>query len=320
MISVIVPVYNVEPYLRQCIDSILAQTYTDFELILVDDGSTDNCGAICDECAKHDDRIRVIHQENGGVSAARNTGIDAARGDYIAFVDSDDVVSSLYLRTLFRLIDENGADISVCMTQNFQENVSPSESSGKTCILSGREACLSIYHFSGILWVSACAKLYKSELFVGIRFPVGYIHEDQAIIPKLLYNAKRVAITQDKLYGYRQSRGSIMRSGFSMKQFHAIDALKNCNAYFEDKCDTELIQASAAFLKVVWAEQILKAVSAKAWKTIPEQYKMSELKAWKILRKNASHDKFVWFLKQIHPMWVKPYCYAKSLMAKIKPF
>ena len=112
-ISVIVPVYKVEPYLHECVDSILAQTFTDFELILVDDGSSDNCGKICDEYAAKDSRIRVIHQENRGVSAARNAALDAAKGEFIAFIDSDDVVNVYYLEVLLSGMDED-TDIVAC--------------------------------------------------------------------------------------------------------------------------------------------------------------------------------------------------------------
>ena len=316
MISVIVPVYKVEPYLRRCVDSILAQTYSDFELILVDDGSPDTCGAICDSYAEQDARVRVIHQANGGLSAARNAGIEIARGDYLTFIDSDDLVSDYYLETLYDLICEKKADISVCMARDFS-NETPyfyNKKEHEYCILSGREACLSIYQSLGILWVSAYAKLYKRELFSGIRFPVGFIHEDQATIPKLLYRANTVAISKDIVYGYRQRQGSIMHSGFDVRQFHAVEAVKNCKAYFEERHDAEMVKAITPFLETVHAEQVLKAIGAKAKKAVPDRYRMTEWKAWKTLRKNATYDKFVWFLEQIHPMWVRPYCYAEKLL------
>lgn len=143
LISIIVPVYNVEPYLEQCIDSILNQSFRDFELILVDDGSPDRCGEICDRYAAADDRIRVIHQKNGGVSAARNAGMEVSKGKYIVFVDSDDMVHPLYLEHLYKAIQKHNADISMCWFSRFEKNPTYDENQAyaEKRILSGREAC-----------------------------------------------------------------------------------------------------------------------------------------------------------------------------------
>lgn len=149
MVSIIVPIYNVEQYISKCIESILAQTYRDFELILVDDGSTDMCGKICDEYAKQDSRVHVIHQENKGVSAARNAGISLAKGEYIMFVDSDDFITENMLEKMHDCIAESGSDIAICGINNFLDGAETEDKSQmndiSTKTISGRDACLSIY-------------------------------------------------------------------------------------------------------------------------------------------------------------------------------
>ena len=143
IISVIVPVYKVEPYLARCVDSILAQTYTDFELILVDDCSPDNCGAMCDAYAEQDKRIRVIHKKNGGLSDARNVGIEFAKGDYITFIDSDDLVHPQTFELLMQSLKKSEAEISMCGFQRFTDAIPCSHISAEDSwrVISGREAC-----------------------------------------------------------------------------------------------------------------------------------------------------------------------------------
>ena len=204
MVSIIVPIYNVEQYISKCIESILAQTYRDFELILVDDGSTDMCGKICDEYAKQDSRVHVIHQENKGVSAARNAGISLAKGEYIMFVDSDDFITENMLEKMHDCIAESGSDIAICGINNFLDGAETEDKSQmndiSTKTISGRDACLSIYRMDGRVPVMAWGKLYKSELFTDIRYPVGRIQEDDGTTPKLLYRAKMVSIIDNEMY------------------------------------------------------------------------------------------------------------------------
>ena len=185
-ICVIVPVYKVEPYLRRCVDSILAQTFQNFELILVDDGSPDNCGAICDEYASRDARIRVIHQKNGGLSAARNTGIDWAFANsdsqWLAFVDSDDWVHPKYLELLYQTAKKYGVRICQCLYVE-TDSVSPAPEVGtKSQLISSEEQYTQ--------WYSAYAwdKLFNKACFEKIRYPVGKIYEDVAIWYKLLFS------------------------------------------------------------------------------------------------------------------------------------
>ena len=319
MISVIVPVYKVEPYLHQCVDSILAQTFTDFELILVDDGSPDNCGRICDEYAKQDDRVRVIHQENGGLSAARNAGIDAAKGEYITFIDSDDVVTYNYIEVLYENMLNNNADVTVCSIHEFTD-----DSEIETCFnvknilkLTGKEACLSIYRHSGYLWVSAYAKLYRKALFNGIYFPVGYIHEDQATIPKVLYGADNVVIIDCIAYWYRLRQGSIMRDGFDVRQFHAIEAVNNCKAFFIEKKDQDMVDAIIPFQKIMQAKYVILAYHYKAVDQIPKQYRMCLWQALRLLRSETQDNTYSWYLSLVYPKLVKPHSYIRKIKSII---
>ena len=237
LISVIVPVYKVEAYLPACVDSILAQTFSDFELILVDDGSPDACGAICDSYAHMDSRIRVVHQKNGGLSAARNAGLDAAIGKYVTFVDSDDVIMQDYLRELYLAITKNDAEVACCKFQNFEGDKPDAESTESISeihikVMTGHEAVLSIYNATGEVNVNAYGKLFMVTLFCGKRFPVGKLHEDQALIPIVLCEAEAVAAADVRGYFYRQRPGSIMQKAFSQKRFDNLEGIDGCINYF----------------------------------------------------------------------------------------
>lgn len=226
LISVIVPVYKVEIYLHRCVDSILGQTYSNLEVILVDDGSPDNCGAICDEYQKKDDRVKVIHKINSGLSDARNLGISEAKGDYLAFVDSDDFINERYIETLYSMCVENNAQISQCgFTKISDRNIDR-----KTKQVSRYE--VKTYDSLGILRKLyapqnieidvAWNKLYRRELFGKIIFPKGRIYEDFATTYRLFYKAEKIAVTEEPLYYYFMSDRSITRSGFYQKKFDFI--------------------------------------------------------------------------------------------------
>ncbi len=315
MISVIVPVYKVEPYLHRCIDSILAQTYTDFELILIDDGSPDNCGAICDEYAQRDKRIRVIHQENGGLSAARNAGIDIARGEYLSFVDSDDMIAETYLERLFEVLTEEHADISVCGMMTFTDGEEPKPDVGRrhpTETMTGRDACMSMYKMDGKIWVTACAKLYSAMLFNDIRFPAGLIHEDQARIPQAIYMADRVALIKDRLYIYRKRNGSIT-SRFSAKRFDDCIAVEQCMDFYVNHNDEEMAKCASNCKKLLNSKLVVHAYENNMQKQIPTKYKMSLPQALHNIRKMTSDDIYVWHLSLVYPKLVRPYYYLVKL-------
>lgn len=210
LISVIVPIYKAELYLRKCVDSILAQTYQNLEIILVDDGSPDGCGAICDEYAKKDSRIRVVHQENGGVSAARNAGLEAASGEYIGFVDPDDWIAPDMYQCLYRGLEEYRADIAVCEYYNCWSRKCSGAHRPSVKIYKGREgmeALLSL-EVGNYLW----NKLFKRELWTpDIRFPDGKLFEDVRTIYKVVQKCQTMVTIPEAKYYYRRHSSSITR-------------------------------------------------------------------------------------------------------------
>lgn len=225
-ISVIVPVYKVEPYIYRCIDSILAQTFTDFELILVDDGSPDNCGAICDEYATMDSRIHVIHQKNGGLSAARNAGIDWAfansDSEWLAFVDSDDWVHPSYFEALYHAAQNTGVDIVAAeFKRTSDESPLVDESNLTACVLETEEFFVEHNVTATVAW----GKIYKKELFANLRYPVGKIHEDEYLTYKVLFQSDRVGYIREPLYAYYVNDNGIMGIVWSPKRLDAINAL-----------------------------------------------------------------------------------------------
>ena len=199
-ISVIVPIYNVEKYLRRCLDSIINQTYKNLEIILVNDGSKDNSFEICKEYKNKDKRIVLIDQKNAGLSAARNSGIDIATGDYIGFVDSDDVLSTKMYEFLLKSIKESNSDISLCLFKSFNNNIEFDNNYNN--IVLGKDGAIKELLIDRKIASHACDKLYKKELFNGIRFPKGKKYEDIPVIYKLFLKANNISFVDTELYGY----------------------------------------------------------------------------------------------------------------------
>lgn len=245
LISVIVPVYKVEQYLDRCVSSVLAQTYQNTEIILVDDGSPDGCPAMCDAYAEKYAKIQVIHQENKGLSGARNKGIDAAKGEYLAFVDSDDVWSPYFLESLYGAMKEHDADISQCRWEYMhgEELKEAYEPQAKCECFTNREMLANLYIQTGAYYVVAWNKLYKKELFANIRYPEGRIHEDEATTYKLFDLAKKCVFVDNALYGYFVGMGgtSITRNGFNLKKLDWRMANKERVNYFIEKDYKELV-------------------------------------------------------------------------------
>ena len=236
-VSIIVPVYQVEKYIRQCIESILAQTFTDFELILVDDGSKDNSGRICDEYAEKDKRVKVIHKENGGLSDARNKGLDQAEGKYFMFVDSDDYIAPDMAECLYRNIIKNGADIAVCNFYCVSENGETEFSTeNKAEVLSGKEIFYNRKNERNYgFWTVAWNKLYKSETFKNTKFRFGKYHEDEFWANDIYRLNIMVAAISESLYYYRQRNNSIMGHKNIRKCFDIIEAFRErINIYLKD--------------------------------------------------------------------------------------
>ena len=242
LISVIVPVYNVEDYLDRCINSIINQTYNNLEIILVDDGSTDSSGKMCDDYALKDDRIKVLHKENGGVSSARNAGLDIASGDYIGFVDSDDYIACDMYETLFENAIINDADISMCQIQKQYLNGNYSHPvEHENCMLDKYEIMSGFFEegFIKDIMYSVYDKIYKQELLENIRFKEYYMGEDILFSFQTIIKAQKAYYDNKIGYYYILRENSAMTSNFSVKRFDYVDAVTEIenickNTYSDD--------------------------------------------------------------------------------------
>ena len=252
-ISVIVPIYNTGVFLPECLDSILAQdVQVPYEVLLVDDGSTDGCGESCDEYAAKDPRVRVFHQENQGLSAARNTGIDAARGRYYAFVDSDDVVLPAYLSTLYAACEKHDAYMALCAVEDVQENgrscVPPhSTHPNREGVFCGKDLLNEFYTPNGTVYTVAWNKLYRAEVWKLLHYPEGRLHEDDFVAHRLFWRCDKVVCVDTLLYHYRLRDGSICRTSIKPEAFDAVDGLADrYRFYVENNADRTVIDSAYA--------------------------------------------------------------------------
>lgn len=249
LVSVIVPVYKVEDYLDRCVESVLRQSYTSFELLLVDDGSPDRCGALCDAWAEKDWRIRVFHKPNGGLSSARNLGTEKARGAYLCYLDSDDYLAPDALEYLLGLLQREEADIAcgaLRMVQDGGESFAdqPEE---QLCVFTGEEACLALNTEEDYMsLVTATAKLYRREIACAVRFPEGRLHEDEATAYRFCYLSRRVVRGTREIYGYYQGNaGSITHNRSERSQRDYLAAALEQISFFRGKGSPALARAAA---------------------------------------------------------------------------
>jgi len=241
-----VPAYNAGDTIGRCIDSITGQTYRNIQIIVVDDGSTDDTGDICDTSATADPRIEVIRQNNGGVSAARNAGLRYARGGWIAWVDADDYVSPYYIEDMLAAVRDS-CDIVMCRPVYMDENdpaPAPFKRAQDTRYITGREACLRNFGYETNKFNSSWGKLVRAHLWAGLRHPVEKINEDIHVSHALLYRAGMVALTDAVLYAYIQTRGSITRGAFSLRRLDVLDAWEEAVRFFNEAGETGLADVS----------------------------------------------------------------------------
>ena len=239
MISVIVPVYNVEKYLERCVKSIAAQTYKDLEILLIDDGSTDKSGEMCDDFQQTDSRIKAFHKQNGGLSDARNYGIEHSAGEFISFVDSDDYIDEKMLETLHRLITENDADLAVCSAMDVFEGKEVTQVKGiKEFNLNKVESYKYMLRGDGI--PSACNKLYKRQTVGDVRFPVGKLYEDGFFTPQILKKVEKTAVTSKPMYYYFRRADSITTKPFRKGDLDVIEAYDKCVKQVKELCPEAL--------------------------------------------------------------------------------
>ncbi len=223
LISVIIPVYKVERYLDKCVNSVLSQTYTNLEIFLVDDGSPDNSGMMCDKYARDDSRVKVIHKKNGGLSDARNAAIDVATGEWLTFIDSDDYVAPDYVDTLYTLVSEKKCMLGVSCLCMFFEGEEPVIKTDKK-YYEYYEKCdaLRLMFYQEKMDNMACGKIYHRSLFAsGIRFPYGLIYEDLATTYRLMLKSNKVAVTNKETYFYLQRKDSLDGVVFNSRKFES---------------------------------------------------------------------------------------------------
>ncbi len=234
LISVIVPVYNVEKYFSECLESIKKQTFRDFELILVDDGSTDSSGTLCDSFAAEHEYAKVLHQENMGLSEARNQGVKISSGDYVTFIDSDDLVVPNYLEYLYNLVQKYGTEVSVGCARLFWNDECPStpEPEGSDRLLTAEEMLEGICYAR--LPIFACGKLYKRYLVEQFPYPKGELYEDTATTHKIIGAIDKVAYGTQKIYYWRQRSGSITHSVITERHYYGITASINQLNYMKE--------------------------------------------------------------------------------------
>lgn len=275
-ISIIVPIYNVEKYLRKCVDSILTQTFTDFELILVNDGSPDNCGIICDEYAKNDSRIKVINKKNNGLSSARNAGINEAKGKYIGFIDGDDFIHKRMYETLYKNAELYSSDVVVCDVLKVFEDKIPDDiqcdiTEYRMQHFTNIEALNQLYLSKNSIfdpmgrgserWIFAVNKLYKKSLFDSLKYMEGRVYEDEFIVHKVYFQSTKVTSISAQLYYYVQRSESIMNSPYSIKRFDRVYALKERADFFKTVRQEILHQkAYKCYIEVLfWNYQVARS-------------------------------------------------------------
>lgn len=241
LVSVIVPVYNVEEYLKRCVTSVCDQTYRNLEIILIDDGSTDNSGKICDESGRRDFRIKVIHKKNGGLADARNAGLDIATGEYVTFVDSDDWIRTDYVETLVRTLQYGKTRISACAYRRTDDRVDEQIKEIRDIDYPAQVDVWPVFESYQHLFLaqqidcSAWAKLYERALFREIRFPIGKLYEDQFITYKLFHYAQGVSYIDQEMYFYFNRRESIQNEAFTIRKMDELEANLECVAFIKEQ-------------------------------------------------------------------------------------
>ncbi len=268
LISVIVPVYRVEQYLDRCLRSITEQTYRNLEIILVDDGSPDNSGAICDAWAAKDHRIQVVHKQNAGAGAARNTGLDLAAGDIISMIDSDDYLEVHMYEHLLGLMTEDVdiAECDICWTE--QDDLKMDDGSAADVRVYDVEAAMELHIRDEIFCQTPPNKLYRSHLLGDIRFPEGNLIDDEYFTYRLIGNARKLARSSARMYAYRQQSGSAMHKPFSLKRLQGLEAKQQRLHYLEERMPELVYEAKfdLFFTAMFMMQGCLRSLQGEEWK------------------------------------------------------
>lgn len=272
LISVMVPVYKTKEYLPRCVESIRNQTYGNLEIILVDDGSPDDSGALCDQLALEDPRIRVVHKKNGGLASARNAGLDVMTGEYAAFVDSDDHIAPEMIRDLYDLCRTHQADMACCGIErvNDQGHVNHFNEKTDDFLLLNREEAMAELLQNYRVTNSVCDKLIHKSIFEDVRLTEGFIYEDFDVMYRCIHRADRVVYTGTPYYKYYLSQGSIIRSAFNAKQFDLVTAARKRLTFFGENYPQLLDSVRAKYLEM-GLEMLYQSHKAPSCKELHQQ-------------------------------------------------
>ena len=297
LVSVIIPIYGVEQYLDRCVRSVVNQSYAHLEIILVDDGSTDRCPAMCDAWANKDSRIQVIHKPNGGLSSARNAGLDMATGEFIAFVDSDDYVEPDYIATMIDAAQKNHADLVMCSV--FHEDAdgnaieqtapvrrkeyAPITDTLRTC--SGIDCMRQRGEENGVDNVVAWNKLYRCQLWKDLRYPVGKLHEDEFVTYRIFGRTRTAVLLPERLYHYIERTGSIMHTKYTLQSLDIIEALIGKVRFLLDEGARDLFPVFFSQLKdSIYKARQLDWSDAQVHKRLKELFRMFRTIPWSSIR------------------------------------
>ena len=258
LVSIVIPVYNVEEYLKECVESVLCQTYKNLEIILIDDGSTDGSGKLCNFYREIDNRIKVIHKENGGLSDARNKGIEVATGSYLYFLDSDDLIPQNAIAVLVTIARETECDVVMAGLQQFEGYIDKCFLDKKGVeVVTNEEAMKRMFLHEGI-GHEACGKLYKSSLWLNMKFPIGKLYEDYACIYNIVASCKMVSIMHQNLYYYRIRQGSIMNTIIKERELQILDVSNQVTKYISEYVPN--LKEYAEYLQLVTYLKTMKRI------------------------------------------------------------
>lgn len=248
LVTVIIPVYNVEKYIDRCMESVLGQTYSNLEIILIDDGSKDNSGRMIDEYATRDSRITVVHKENGGQASARNLGLTMAKGEYVCFVDSDDCIHERYVEILLAMCNDTGCDLAICTYEDFEgestdwkRELPDAEIKMETPV----QTLDAIFSPRNVETIVVWNKMYKRSNIMNVRFTEGRIFEDEAVSARLIYASSKVARVEKPLYYYFQNNSGTMGGKFTLKKLDILWALEDRMQFFKENNLMELYYKDA---------------------------------------------------------------------------
>lgn len=306
MISIVVPVYNVEQYLDYCVESLVNQTYKNIEILLIDDGSSDNSGKIADEWAKKDKRIRVFHKENGGLSDSRNYGVAQAKSEWIMFIDSDDYYDSFAVEYFVRIQEKYNADLVVSalkgVTNHKPSHRDITENDINEAYPLSNEKALEEMFYSVITGASACGKLFKKDLLIKYPYPKGRLYEDMAITYKQMYEAENIYVAPIKVYGYFKRQGSIVNSKFDERYLYVFDVMEDIYSFIHRNypVSQELRQAVDVRNVIVSMQVANSMLMAEMFSEVKKiQERVSVYKKGFLVNKNVSWKnklKFLLFL------------------------